>query len=100
MRKQLWLGSFGSAFLALGGWVLLSGQGTAGEGKELKDSLLKIAELHKKGDKDGAAKQAQALAKKMEELHEMMELFKKRDKGGFGVGSKPGVVAVGDGIEL
>ena len=100
MHQKLWLGTMGLSLLALGGWVFVGGRGTAGEGKELKDGILKIAESLKKGDRDGAAKQAQALGKKMEELHEMMEFFKKRDKGGWGVGSKPGVVTVGDGIEL
>jgi hypothetical protein len=79
------------------GLLLLSEPGTAG-GKDLKDSVLKIAAAVKKGDTSDADKQAAALAKKVEDLADAMDLFKKRDKGGIGVGSKAGV-AVPDGIE-
>jgi hypothetical protein len=77
--------------------LLLSEPGTAG-GKDLKDSVLKIAAAVKKGDTSDADKQAAALAKKVDDLADAMDLFKKRDKGGIGVGSKAGV-AVPDGIE-
>lgn len=99
MNKKVCVWSAGIAIMALGGMVYLAGQGNAGEGKGPKDAVLKIADALKKGDAAGADKQAAALAKKLEGLDELMELFKKRDKGGIGVGSKAGVVAP-DGIEM
>jgi hypothetical protein len=88
----------GIAILAVGGLVFLSGQGNAAQDPGLKDGVLKIAAAVKKGDTSGADKQAAALAKKVEDLGDLMELFKPRDKGGIGVGPKAGV-AVPDGIE-
>ena len=99
MKKHMVVGSAGIALLALAGWVYLAGTGTAGQAAGLKDGVLKIADAIKKSDQAGADKQAAALAKKIEDLADLMELFKKRDKGGIGVGSKTGV-AVPDGIEL
>jgi hypothetical protein len=88
----------GTAILAVGGWVLVSGDGSAAQDAALKDGVLKIAGAVKAGDGAGADKQAAALAKKVEDLGDLMDLFKPRDKGGIGVGSKAGVV-VPDGIE-
>jgi hypothetical protein len=100
MSKQACVMSAEVAVLALGSLVFLAEHGNAGDNQALKDSVLKIANTYKKGDKAGAEKQAAALAKKLDGLDELMDLFKKRDKGGYGVGSKPGVVQVGDGIEI
>jgi hypothetical protein len=100
MSKRMCLMSAGCFLLALGGWVLVSAQGNAAQpGKELKEGVLKIADTIKKGDMAGADAQAVALAKKVEDLGDLMDFFKKRDKGGIGVGSKAGVV-VPDGIEM
>jgi len=98
MKKQLAMGSAGIVILALGGWVYLAGHGNAGEAKELKEGVLKVADALKKGDKASAEKQASLVAKKVSDLEDLMGLFKKRDKGGIGVGAKAGVV-VPDGIE-
>jgi hypothetical protein len=99
MSRQVWLWSVGIGMLALGGVVLLADRGGAGEPNKYKASVLKIADAFKKGDKAGAEKEAAALAKKVDSLDELMELFKKRDKNGLGVGPKPGVVTP-DGIEI
>jgi IMP dehydrogenase/GMP reductase len=98
MSKRTCLWSAGIAILAMSAWVILAGQGSAGQANALKDSVLKIAAAIKMGDTAGAEMQATALAKKIEDLGDLMDLFKKRDKGGIGVGSKAGVV-VPDGIE-
>jgi hypothetical protein len=98
MKKQMAMGSVGLVILALGGWVYLAGQGNAGEAKGLKEGVLKVAEILKKGDMAAAAKQAALVATKVEDLEDLMALFKKRDKGGIGVGPKAGVAAP-DGIE-
>jgi hypothetical protein len=74
--------------------------GDAAQDAGLKSGVLKIADALKKGDTAGVDKQAKELAKKVEDLEDLMNVFKKRDKGGLGVGSKPGVVAAGqDGVE-
>jgi cytochrome c556 len=95
-NARIWIA--GALVTALVGAVVLSNTSRAGENKALLDSIDKIAETLKKGDKDGAKQQAEALAKKLEDLYEAMDLFKPRKKGGFGVGDKPGVV-LPDGIE-
>ena len=65
----------------------------------IKGALTKIADALEKGDSDTAKKLATALAKKVEELDDIMHGFKLRTKKGLGVGTKAGVV-VPDGIEL
>ena len=64
MSKKTCLWSAGMALLALSGWVIVTGQGSAGEANKYKDSILKIADSLKKGDKAGAEKLAAATAKK------------------------------------
>jgi hypothetical protein len=98
MKKLLCLGSVGVAILAIGVWLFVAGQGGAAQDAALKDGVLKVAATLKKGDSAAADKQATDLAKKVEDLADLMELFKTRAKGGIGVGSKAGVV-VPDGIE-
>ena len=98
MKKLLCLGTVGVVFLAVGVWLFVAGQGDAAQDAALKDGVLKIAATLKKGDSAAADNQAKSLAKKVEDLADLMELFKKRDKGGIGVGLKAGV-AVPDGIE-
>src|SRR6266498_2965556 len=100
-----------SRFAVLSGTVLgllaLTLGATGGEQKsfdpKIKAALDKIAQAFEKGDQDSAKAQAKALAKKIEELNDVMHAFKPRTgKGkikGVGVGSKPGVVEP-DGIEL
>jgi len=61
-------------------------------------ALAKIAEALEKGDADKAKQMATALAKKLDELNDVMHGFKPRPKG-VGVGTKAGVV-VPDGLEL
>jgi hypothetical protein len=78
----------------LGCLFIVAGTGAAGDDKH---AILKIAAAIEKGDADGAAKQAKALAKTAE-LEEVMHLFKPRKKQGLGVGTKPGALTP-DGIE-
>lgn len=86
------------ALAAVAALALVAGQGQAGGDKAVFDAVDKIAASLKKGDKDGAAKGAQALAKKIDMLEEVMHMLTPRKKGGKGVG-KPGQVTP-DGIEL
>lgn len=96
MKKVLL--SAGLCTLALAGWTLWSAPSNAAQGGDVKATVLKIADALKKGDAASADKDAAALAKS-KDLDEVMDLFKKRDKGGIGVGSKKDV-AVPDGIEV
>jgi hypothetical protein len=93
---RIWIA--GAVFAAVGAAVLLPYTSGAGENKALRDGIDKIAAALQKGDTDAAKKEADALAKKTEELVEMMDLFKPRKKDGFGIGPTPGAVAQ-DGIE-
>jgi hypothetical protein len=90
-KTRIWIG--GMTVAAVGAAALmLSGPSGAGDAKALKGSIDQIAAALKKGDKAGAKSMADALAKKTEEIAEVMDLFKPRKKGGFGVGEKPGSV--------
>lgn len=99
--KQVRAWALGLALLSLVGLIYLAGTSTAGENKMYVDGVRKIADLLKKGDKSGAAKEAASFSKKIGEdgLIEVMYLFKLRKKGGWGVGDKAGAIAP-DGIEL
>ena len=89
--NKLCIWSAAIAMLVTAGWVYLAAPGSAGEAAGHKEGVLKIAASLQKGDTAGADAQAVALAKKVEDLADLMELFKKRDKGGIGVGLKKGV---------
>src|SRR5262245_22151173 len=86
MRSTLLrVGAIGGVVAALG----ILGSAWAGE---YRDAVVKIAEAHAKGDKATTQKGADALAKKVEEIGEVMDEFKLRTKGGIGVGAAPGAV--------
>lgn len=86
-KNRIWIGGATVAALALA--LVLSGTSGAQDNKDLKESVDKIAAALQKGDKEGAKKLAEALAKKTEDIAEVMDLFKPRKKHGFGVG-EPG----------
>jgi hypothetical protein len=99
-RARIWL--CGLSIAALGGLLFQAGPSGAGDDKTIKTELTKIAKALEKGNKDEAARLAQALVKKLdpdEGLHDVMHNFKPRSKKGWGVGSKAGV-ATPDGMEL
>jgi len=94
----------GAIVLAFGiGVLAVVGNGGAAE-KEAGDPAAvidKIAATLDKGEADAAKKQSEALAKKIEGVGDVMDLFKPRKpdgKGGLGVGDKPGDIKP-DGIE-
>jgi hypothetical protein len=96
-RARVWLA--GVALAAVGLILHLAGKGTAGDNDEAKEAILKIAAALEKGDAGAAKTQAEALAKKIEEIEDVMNLMKPRSKKGLGVGDKPGAIQP-DGIEL
>jgi hypothetical protein len=100
MRLLLRGGIVGLVALSCG-WVLLSARADDDDDKAIHDGVLKIAAALEKGDKASAPKLAAAIAKKVEEAGDVMDLMavrKKDGKGGLGVGNKPGAI-VPDGIE-
>ena len=94
-RTRIWLGGIG--LLTLGLLLHVAGDGTAQE--DFKGPILKIAGLIEKGDTTGAKAMAKTLAKKVEDMDDVMGVFKPRTKKGVGVGAKPGAIQP-DGIEL
>jgi len=83
--------------------IFLISQGTgnvraAAQNKTVTDAIMKIADEFKKGNTAGAKTQAEAFAKTIEDLDEVMDLLKPRKKNGVGVGKVPGAI-VPDGIE-
>ena len=80
--------SLGTGFL----WAV-----AAAEDKDVKGTVLKIADAFEKNDAAGAKKLAESL--KDEDLEDVMHLMKPRKDKGLGIGSKAGAVKP-DGIEL
>ena len=95
---------FAAATLAvIAGLLFTAGTGAQPDAK-VKAEVEKIVDAVTKGDFDGGRKTAEALAKTkggdpLEALEELgaMDLFKKKDKGGWGFGSGPKET---DGIEV
>jgi hypothetical protein len=67
------------------------------EDKDVKGTVMKIADAFEKNDAAGAKKLAESL--KDEDLEDVMHLFKPRKDKGLGIGTKAGSVKP-DGIEL
>src|SRR5262245_24992097 len=95
-KARIWIAA--TIVTAVAGAFWLSSPSSAGDSKALKANIDKIADALKSGDKAGAGKQAEALAKKLDDIAEAMDLFKPRKKNGFGVGKTPGAINP-DGIE-
>jgi cytochrome c556 len=89
------------ATLLAAGLVLLatSDSQSADSEKEMRAGVLKLADALEKKDKN-AKKMAEDLAKKIDDLEELMHVFSLRTAkgGGVGVGSKAGAISP-DGIE-
>ncbi len=83
--------------MGLGTFFMNSGVGKATEDKDVKGTVLKIADAFEKSDAPGAKKLAESL--KDEDLEDVMHLFKPRKDKGLGIGAKAGGVKP-DGIEL
>jgi hypothetical protein len=90
----------GVTFAAVCGLVYVSGPSRANEGeKELAGAVGKIAAAIQSGDSAGAKKLAEASAKKIDEVSDLMHLFRPRSKGGLGWGSKASKPDASDGLE-
>ncbi|MBI2805570.1 MAG: hypothetical protein HYX68_11385 [Planctomycetes bacterium] len=89
----------GVAFMAALGFTYAS-LPIAAAGDKVGAAVKKIGVLIKKGDNAGASKDASAAAKNIEELADLMHMFRPRSKGGLGVGEKPLPNKAKDGIEV
>jgi hypothetical protein len=95
-KRHLWM--TGAVLAAILGLVYAASPGSAGDdNKELIAMVKKIAAAIKSGDKSGARAMAEAYAKKADSIEDVMDLFKKKDKGGIGFGAPPKET---DGIEV
>jgi cytochrome c556 len=93
------LPAVGVASALLVGSLALVRQGTAaGEDKELRDGIDKLADTMARKDLAAAKGQGEAIAKKADDIESVMGLMSPRDDGGFGVGPTPGKIKP-DGIE-
>lgn len=84
-------------------FALIAGTGPSygnGKKKPVDAAVKEIAAELKKGNKDKAKQLAEAAAKNIEDIPEMMHLFKPRNKEGLGVGSTPLANPAKDGIEV
>lgn len=76
------------------GLIYAAAPSAAGDNKALRGEVDKVAAAVKSGDMASAKKLAAAIGKKAESIEDVMDLFKPKNKGGFGFG--PGAT---DGIE-
>jgi hypothetical protein len=96
-KARVWLA--GTVLAAVGALFYLAGPGSAGGEGGARKAVDKIVKAIETGDDATAASEAKALAKKIEEIDDVMNLMKLRAKKGYGVGKKPGAIQP-DGIEL
>jgi cytochrome c556 len=95
---RVWAAAVAGLALAVG--LCWNGSGQAGDEKAIKAAVNKIADALQKGNADVAKSEAAALAKKVEDVHDVMEMLGKRSKdgtkGGIGVGEVPGAILPDD----
>ena len=97
MTTRLWLA--GAMFATVGGLVYVSGASSAQGEKDPAVAVKKIAAEIKKGNLEGAKKAAAAAGKDIEEVADLMHLYRPRNKGGMGWGAKAGTNPATDGLE-
>ena len=86
-----------AAMLAL---ICASDAVSGGPDKDVAAAIVKLADAIKKGDADGAKKQAAKVnaMKQLEDNTDLMHLFKPRNKEGLGWGPKAGANPINDGL--
>ena len=102
MTTNIRIGIAGIALVAGFGFIYMSSPTQAAQEKDIKVAVQKIADAIKKDDKDGAKKLAAATAKDkalVDDLIDVMRMFKLRKKLGLGVGAQPLQNEAKDGIE-
>src|ERR1043166_7979087 len=99
-KVRMWIAGMTLAAL-IGLATMSSASNTAGE-KDLNAVVKKIAEAIKKGDKEEAKKLAATAVKNkdlVEDIPDIMHMFRPRNKGGMGIGPNPLANPIKDGIE-
>ncbi len=83
------------------GLLCASNAASGGPEKAVAEAITKVADAVKKGDADAVKKQAAKAnsLKDIEDNSDFMHLFKPRNKGGLGWGSKAGANPATDGLE-
>lgn len=86
---------------AMLGLLCASNAFSGGADKAVTDAFGKLADTIKKGNADDIKKQAEKVnkMKEIDDLPDLMHLFKQRNKGGLGWGSKAGANPATDGLE-
>ena len=98
-KIRIWVAGFTLA--AVAGLIGMSESSHAQGGNGLKGTVEKIADALKAGDKATAKKLAVAAVKNVDEIGDIMHMFRPREKGGMGVGRKTfGTNKAKDGIEI
>ena len=98
-KIRIWVAGFTLA--AVAGLIGMSEASYVEGDKDLKSTVAKIADALKAGDKDLAKKLAVAAAKNIDEIGDVMHMFRPREKGGMGIGPKTfGTNKAKDGIEI
>jgi hypothetical protein len=98
-KVRIWVAS--AMLAAMLGLAFVSSPSAAqGKKKEVDVAVKEIADELKKGNKAAAKKMADDAAKNLDEISDMMHLFRPRNKGGLGVGSTPLTNPAKDGIEV
>jgi hypothetical protein len=90
----------GVTLAAMLGFVYMAVPALAGDGKDIPATVRKIADQIKLKDDAGAKKTATAAAKNIEELSDLMHMFRPRNKGGLGIGEKAMANPTKDGLEV
>jgi hypothetical protein len=86
---------------AMLGLLCASNAMSGGPDKAVGAAIVKLGDAVKKGDADATKKMAVKIngMKELEDLPDLMHLFKPRNKGGMGWGSKAGTNPATDGLE-
>ena len=95
---RLWI--TGISVAAVCGLVPSSDGFQADKKRDLQIIVKRIAAEIKNGNADEAKKMALAAAKDIDEVADLMRLYRNREKGGLGWGSMPGDNPQRDGIDL
>jgi hypothetical protein len=91
----------GITLAAIAGLIGMSEASFVEGEKDIKGTVAKIADALKAGDKETAKKLATAAAKNIDEIGDVMHMFRPREKGGMGIGPKVfGTNKAKDGIEI
>lgn len=97
MRVRTWMTLTAGAVLSLS---VLAAVGSAADddAKAARDAIMKVAGMYEKGKDADAKKEGAGVKSELEDVMNLMLPRKGADKGGIGVGDKPGAI-VPDGIE-